>query len=120
MEQAKKSRKKITETGNPIMKMKTLKTNQIAVELNHTVTFFSYDTEVARIARNPKMRWELEYVTDKADYSQTTKRYLYQFLREYNVAFEIKGEQHFAYEAEAKHLKKLVDAAEVRPLEFTY
>lgn len=49
------------------MKMKTIKTNQIAVETENHVTFFSYDTEIARLKRSNSGSWELEYITDKAD-----------------------------------------------------
>lgn len=97
------------------MKIKTLKTNQIAVEESDgTITFFSYDTEIARIKRNDDFERVLEYVTDKADYSNTTKRYLYEFLKEYNIMLEVDGEKISAYWADKKDLKKLVDKAVVK------
>lgn len=92
------------------MKMKTLANNQTVVEKEfETAVFFSYDTEIAGLKWNSdKHGWELDYVTSAWDYSRTTTRYLYAFLREFNIRFETKDGTQHASIALGKELKKLV------------
>lgn len=63
------------------MKINTLKTNQIVITDKGESTFLSYGTEIARINTNKKNN-NLTF-TKFWDYSQTTTKYLYQFLNDY-------------------------------------
>ncbi len=98
------------EKGKNEMKMKTLANNQTVVEKEfETATFYSYDTEIAGLKwNNEKYGWELDYVTSAWDYSRTTTRYVYAFLREYNIRFETKDGVKYGSEAVGKELKKVV------------
>lgn len=61
--------------------LRTLKTNQTILENGKAIKFFSYNTLIAEIRTN-KQNDNL-YFTNYWDYSQTTLKYLYQFLNEY-------------------------------------
>ena len=63
------------------MRINTLKTNQIVITDKGESTFLSYGTKIARINTNKKNN-NLAF-TKFWDYSQTTTKYLYQFLNDY-------------------------------------
>lgn len=92
------------------MRMKTIQNNQVVVEVDNRAVFFSYDTEIASLAKNPETYgWEIEYLTDSWDYSKTTLRYLYVFLKEYNIHFEMKGEKMYGSTASTAQLRKHIE-----------
>lgn len=90
--------------------MITLANNQTVIEKEfESAVFFSYDTEIAGLKWNSdKYGWELDYVTSAWDYSRTITRYLYAFLREFNIRFETKDGVKYGSEAVGKDLKKVV------------
>lgn len=62
-------------------KLTTIKNNQTILENDKTIKFFSYNTLIATINKN-KQNNNLEF-TNNWKYSQTTLKYLYQFLEIY-------------------------------------
>lgn len=62
-------------------KLTTIKNNQTILENDKITKFFSYNTLIATINKN-KQNNNLEF-TNYWNYSQTTLKYLYQFLEMY-------------------------------------
>ena len=65
-------------------KVEQLQANQFVVLFDNGKIFQSYDSIIAIQLFNDKV-----YLTDKWNYSKTTSKYLYEFLREYTL-FNVK------------------------------
>lgn len=60
------------------MKIRTLQKNQYVIIEKGNIFFISYNSTIAKIDKNGKLTMGKDF-----DYSNTTKKYLVQFFREY-------------------------------------
>ena len=82
------------------LKVSSIQNNQYIIEFNTELYFQSYDTLIAKIENNGEIT-----LSDDWNYSRTTSKYLYKFLRTYSSFYWIKSK---------KDILKLIKDNEIR------